>query len=133
MVNMASMFNSFGDIGAGGGFPAPGIPSGNTSPTSQSAPTPDTVNPAAPSVGAGGPLAMDPSTMQQMLSMMGGVGGATPAPTDMRPPEERFQVQLQVSCVCLFIFSSWCSGSPDLLFSLPMFPTVVYRSFNRTY
>lgn len=50
----------------------------------------------------------DPAAMQQMLGMLGGgpgVGGsgfggfgaAPAAPADTRPPEERFQVQLQVS------------------------------------
>ncbi|EKM61537.1 uncharacterized protein PHACADRAFT_190707 [Phanerochaete carnosa HHB-10118-sp] len=44
----------------------------------------------------------DPAAMQQMLGMLGGGGmgafggGVPPAsPVDTRPPEERFQVQLQ--------------------------------------
>ncbi|KAM5538368.1 hypothetical protein V8D89_007970 [Ganoderma adspersum] len=56
---------------------------------------------AAPPPPPGGML--DPTTMQQMLAAFGGGGagglagfGASPAPpADSRPPEERFQVQLQ--------------------------------------
>lgn len=50
----------------------------------------------------------DPAMMQQLMSAFGGQGGAglggglfstppAPPPTDARPPEERFQGQLQVS------------------------------------
>lgn len=49
---------------------------------------------------------LDPAAMQQMLGMLGGGAGGLPGmgafgvppatPTDTRPPEERFQVQLQV-------------------------------------
>lgn len=52
----------------------------------------------------------DPAAMQQMMNLLGGgglgaglggglggFGGAPAAPADSRPPEERFQVQLQVS------------------------------------
>jgi ubiquilin len=68
---------------------------------------------------AGNPLAMDPAAMQQMLSMMGGMGGGgmggmggeTPALADTRPPEERFQVQLQVSfgflCASISLSGIW--------------------------
>ena len=53
----------------------------------------------------------DPAMMQQMMAAFGGGGagglaafGAPPAaPADSRPPEERFQVQLQVR----FVFSSY--------------------------
>lgn len=47
--------------------------------------------------GAGQPPAMDPQLQQRMAAMFGLPGmGATPAaPADNRPPEERFQVQLQ--------------------------------------
>ena len=130
MFQMASMFNSFGSgpgagnpfggMGAGGGFPAPGIPNANVNPTSPPTTTPNTTNPAAPfnmfappaagaGTGAGGanPFGMDPAAMQQMLGMMG--GGGTPAPADTRPPEERFQVQLQV-CYAFSRFSR-CSGA----------------------
>ena len=64
-------------------------------------------NPASPgATGAGAPPfgAFDPAMMQQMMGAfggagpMGGFGGAAApaAPADTRPPEERFQVQLQV-------------------------------------
>ncbi|KAI0776334.1 hypothetical protein BD413DRAFT_528502 [Trametes elegans] len=64
---------------------------------------------AAPGLGAGGMF--DPAIMQQMLAALGGGAGgapnpfggfgglggfgAPPQPADTRPPEERFQVQLQ--------------------------------------
>ena len=51
---------------------------------------------------------LDPALMQQMLAAFGGGGGGglggfgSPlAPADSRPPEERFQVQLQVRLFCL--------------------------------
>lgn len=54
------------------------------------------------------PFSFDPAMMQQLMGGWGNQGGAglgsglfgtpaTPAPTDTRPPEERFQTQLQVS------------------------------------
>ncbi len=89
--------------------------------------TPNTTNPGAaanqgnnagsrlPGAAAGSPFGMmDPALMQQLLAMgplggggfggFGGFGGSSPSPAasvppaDARPPEERFQVQLQVSC-----------------------------------
>ena len=50
--------------------------------------------------------------MQQMMGMygndpfgrFGGAGAAPSAPADSRPPEERFQVQLQVRHVVLLRF-----------------------------
>ncbi|KAI8980627.1 hypothetical protein BD414DRAFT_492803 [Trametes punicea] len=67
---------------------------------------------AAPAPGLGGAGMFDPAVMQQMLAALGGAGGAgaanpfggmgglgafgaPPQPADTRPPEERFQVQLQ--------------------------------------
>lgn len=104
-------------------FQAPGMPSA-TSPPAQQNPsvpgaTPNTTNPGAapanqagsrlPGAGAGSPFGMmDPALMQQLLAMgpfggggFGGFGGSPPppaasaTPADARPPEERFQVQLQ--------------------------------------
>ncbi|OZJ02197.1 hypothetical protein BZG36_04755 [Bifiguratus adelaidae] len=40
------------------------------------------------------PFAFDPNMMQQMMAAFG-AGNPTSAPADTRPPEERFQVQLQ--------------------------------------
>ena len=48
---------------------------------------------------------LDPAMMQQLLALggpgggggLGGLFGAPPTPADTRPPEERFQVQLEVS------------------------------------
>ena len=104
-------------------FPAPGNP--NASSTTPSTTTPNTTSPTTPSPaanpfgmfgragGAGGnPFgAPDPALMQQLLGGggfggaggyggygapgAGGFGGAPAVPTDTRPPEERFQVQLQ--------------------------------------
>ncbi|KAJ7284941.1 hypothetical protein C8J57DRAFT_1119950, partial [Mycena rebaudengoi] len=54
--------------------------------------------PPAPAPAAGGGHApnqqMDPAMLYQLFGGAGGAG-ATPAPADPRPPEERFQVQLQ--------------------------------------
>ncbi|KAG2116306.1 hypothetical protein BD769DRAFT_1485851 [Suillus cothurnatus] len=116
---------AFGFPGVGGGtFPAPGTPSTapassapsnpSTSPTgTQPAPNPfaalfPPVPPAGAGTGAGAgtsPFGMfDPAALAQMQSAFGGGGGlggfggfgAPPAaPADSRPPEERFQVQLQ--------------------------------------
>jgi ubiquilin len=116
---------AFGFPGAGGGtFPAPGTPSTapassapsnpSTSPTgTQPAPNPfaalfPPVPPAGAGTGAGAgtsPFGMfDPAALAQMQTAFGGGGGlggfggfgAPPAaPADSRPPEERFQVQLQ--------------------------------------
>lgn len=110
----------FGGVGTGGGFPAPGIPNSNSNSNAPSTTSANTANPAAPfnmfapsvagaggEAAAGNPFAMDPAAVQQMLSMMGGMGGmggGTPAPTDTRPPEERFQVQLQVGHIIFFSF-----------------------------
>jgi hypothetical protein len=78
-----------------------------------------------PAAGAGNPLAMDPAAMQQMLSMMGGMGGGgmggmgveTPATADMRPPEERFQVHLQVSYSFLVLYFFRDSGGGGGVFN----------------
>ncbi|GLB34442.1 putative DUF2407 ubiquitin-like domain containing protein [Lyophyllum shimeji] len=93
-------------------FPAPGTPGAapSTTTTPATPPTP-AANPfslfggAGAGAGAGGanPFGMDPATMQQLMAGFGGFGGgagagfgAPPAaPADTRPPEERFQVQLQ--------------------------------------
>ena len=96
-------------------FPAPGVPGGTPSPASTTNPTSTTTPPGA---GATNPAAanplFNPALMQQFLAGGGfgapapganpwasafGGAGATPAapaaPADTRPPEERFQVQLQ--------------------------------------
>ncbi|KAJ2918753.1 hypothetical protein MD484_g1703, partial [Candolleomyces efflorescens] len=122
MMQMASMFQGGNGLGGPGmfgappaAFPAPGVPGG--APT-----TPSTTNPtstttpgagAATNPAAANPL-FNPALMQQLLAGGGGGfgapaanpwgmpfgagagAGATPAaPADARPPEERFQVQLQ--------------------------------------
>ncbi|KAJ8082806.1 hypothetical protein PM082_008662 [Marasmius tenuissimus] len=116
-----SPFDSFASGGGPGAFPAPGIPGGgatntanaNTTTGSTNTSTPGTgVNPASPPPN---PF-LNPAMMQQMMSAMGGAaggggggGGAAanpwgglggfgatpPPPADSRPPEERFQTQLQ--------------------------------------
>jgi len=99
------------------GFPAPGTPGGATSPTNppSTTPQPQGVMPFASMFGqgagaggaspgaAGAPGGFDPAIMQQLFGMgagnqFGAFGGAAApaAPADTRPPEERFQVQLQV-------------------------------------
>lgn len=127
MLQMASMFNGagggnpfgaspFGDGNIGGGFPAPGTPANASASAPGSPPTAAPFNMfGGPGLGAGAgappanPLGMNPAMMQQLLAGggpfgggMGGYGGvpaAPVAPADTRPPEERFQVQLQVSAV----------------------------------
>jgi ubiquilin len=99
-------------------FPAPGNPNANSA-TPSTTTSPTTTSPAAnpfgmfgAAGGAGGnPFGADPALMQQFLTGggfggaggfggysapgAGGFGGAPAVPTDTRPPEERFQVQLQ--------------------------------------
>jgi len=109
MLQMAAIFNPNGNPFApppSSGFPAPGTPGaapGTTTTTTPAASTP--AAPAAPfgmfGAGAGGaapnPFGMDPAMMQQFMAGFG--GGAAPAapmaPADTRPPEVRFEVQLQ--------------------------------------
>lgn len=105
-MQMASMFggNPMGQPGMFGApppmFPAPGVP--GQPPSSTQTP------PAAgsPPAAAAPPNPMfNPALMQQLLGGGGGFGGAPgaagwgggapAAPADTRPPEERFQVQLQ--------------------------------------
>ena len=113
MLQMASMMRGAGldplaaPIG-GSPFPSPGNPT--PSPTSNTATTPATPGggPAPSSTTptqnlfGQSPFGPDPSSLLQLLGAGGpGFGGASPfgsAPpsTDTRPPEERFQVQLQV-------------------------------------
>jgi len=107
-------FGGLPGAGAGGfgGFPAPGL-TGMTPPAPAALGSPTSAAPgAAPTPGAN-PM-FDPAMMQQMMSAFGGgspgtaganpfggenpfaaFGGAPAAPADSRPPEERFQVQLQ--------------------------------------
>lgn len=87
-------------------FPQPGQTTGAGAPTA-GVPTP------AGGVGAG-TGAVDPALIQQILGGLGagagggglpgfggagGFGATPPQPADSRPPEERFQVQLQVRCL----------------------------------
>lgn len=112
MIQMASLMRSAGvdPLGAplGGqaqsGFPAPGnpnAPQAANTPTSPAAPgtTPASAGTAPVPNLFGGPLG-DPSALMQLLGGAGGAGfgpglGAS-APPSGPPPEERFQVQLQV-------------------------------------
>ncbi|KAG7095354.1 hypothetical protein E1B28_006113 [Marasmius oreades] len=111
MFNMSAAMRGGGspfDAFAGGStetFPAPGVPGGTTggSNTTTFSTTPGATgaNTASPP----NPL-FNPAMMQQMMSAMGGspnsnpwsmggLGGFGSPPTDSRPPEERFQTQLQ--------------------------------------
>ncbi|EGN93572.1 hypothetical protein SERLA73DRAFT_97505 [Serpula lacrymans var. lacrymans S7.3] len=80
-------------------FPAFFPPFAPTSPPAAGAANAGT-NPANGGAGAP-PLGMfDPAMMQQLfagggMGGAGGFGGVPPTPSDARPPEERFQVQLQ--------------------------------------
>ncbi|KAF9269700.1 hypothetical protein L218DRAFT_976715 [Marasmius fiardii PR-910] len=114
MFNMSSAmrgggspFDAFAAAGGGGGaFPAPGVPAGggtaNTTPQAGST-TPGSTGANTASSSPPNPL-FNPALMQQMMNAMGGssnpwamggLGGFGSPPTDSRPPEERFQTQLQ--------------------------------------
>jgi ubiquilin len=104
--------NPFGAVGGAGGFPAPGTPGGTVSPVNPTAVSPPAQGMApfasmfGPGAGTGGAspagAGFDPAMMQQLFGMGAGAGNpfggsaATAPPADTRPPEERFQVQLQV-------------------------------------
>ncbi|KAJ3743565.1 hypothetical protein DFH05DRAFT_1551010 [Lentinula detonsa] len=122
MLRMSSMMQGAGTGGGMGGgmggglfgsapsFPAPGTPggasaTGTTPPANVNATSGTGTTPGSPnSAGASNPFGMfgNPAMMQQMQQMFGGGGfggmggfGAPTTPADSRPPEERFQVQLQ--------------------------------------
>ncbi|RPD69361.1 hypothetical protein L226DRAFT_539873 [Lentinus tigrinus ALCF2SS1-7] len=108
-------------------FPTPAAPAAGATGSGSGAAT---GTPGAEGAGgaAAAPPPFDPAMMQQMLAALGGAGagaggagagaanpfanpfamgglggfGSPPAPADSRPPEERFQVQLQVSLVFAF-------------------------------
>jgi ubiquilin len=104
--------NPFGAAGGAGGFPAPGTPGGTVSPVNPTAGSLPAQGMApfasmfGPGAGTGGAspagAGFDPAMMQQLFGMGAGAGNpfggsaATAPPADTRPPEERFQVQLQV-------------------------------------
>ena len=129
MMQMSAAMRGAGmGPGLGGGapsFPAPGVPSntastGATNPTSPTA----TTQPGEAGTGAGAGLP-NPALLQALMGanpFAGGLGGgfgggfggglgapgggfgafsAPSAPADTRPPEERFQVQLQVRGVAI--------------------------------
>lgn len=109
-------FGAFGGSGSGAQsfFPAPGTPSTGATPAStpstgqqqqqQRQPPPFSLfggTPQSPSPGIGANPFLNAALMQQILA--GGTGGGSfgagagilSTPADTRPPEERFQVQLQ--------------------------------------
>jgi ubiquilin len=103
MLQMSSMMNEMG--GGVGGFPAPGL-TGMTPPAATGPINPSSPNTAAPGT-VGAPPMFDPAMMQQLMGTFGGGGAAAGAgglfgagvpttPADSRPPEERFETQLQV-------------------------------------
>jgi len=110
MLQMASMMRGTGLdplAGSFGGptFAPPGNPNAPVAPNTASTPATPGGGPAAsvttpaPNPFGPNPFGMDPSVLSQILGAGGpGFGsGASPfgTPADTRPPEERFQVQLQ--------------------------------------
>ena len=84
----------------------------NANTTSQTPGTTGTTNPTGTTAGSPPPNPfLDPAMMQQLLALggpggpgggglgggLGGMFGSPPTPADTRPPEERFQTQLEVS------------------------------------
>ena len=81
----------------------------NANATSQTPNTTNTTNPTGATTGSPLPNPfLDPAMMQQLLAFggpggggggggLGGLFGAPTTPADTRPPEERFQTQLEVS------------------------------------
>jgi len=104
MMQMAQTLNPDALAGFGGGqssFPAPGNPNAHAGSTNTSTNTNTAPNPFAFGGAAGGTdgnNANQPNyfaALQQMQQAFGGAGATSPPPADSRPPEERFQVQLQ--------------------------------------
>lgn len=118
-ANLFAQAAGGGGAGAVGSPPLGGAPGANpfASLFGAGAPGAGGASPTSPNAGANPFGMVDPNLMQQMFGGFGGGagaggfgggfgGGAPAAPADSRPPEERFQVQLQVR----FIFFS-CSLS----------------------
>lgn len=125
MMHEGGAGGGFPAPGNPGGFPAPGMPGNAPNDAGSPAPGSPAANPPFASMfganggttgGAGGAGGFDPAIMQQLFGMGAGAGGggaasdgapnpfgaaANPfgtfggAPADTRPPEERFQLQLQ--------------------------------------
>ena len=101
------MGGGMGGLGGFGGAANPTVtpnPTANTNTTTQTPSTPGTTNTTGTTPGSPPPNPFsDPAMMQQLMSAFGAPGaggglfGAPTAPADTRPPEERFQTQLQVS------------------------------------
>jgi len=104
---MGEGLGGLGSLGGLGGTANPTtVPNqpANANATSQTPGTTGTTNPTGTT--AGSPLPnpfLDPAMMQQLLALggpgggggLGGLLGTPPAPADARPPEERFQTQLE--------------------------------------
>lgn len=99
MMQMASMMRSAGldPLAAPLGGSTP-VAQGNPSAPSASNTTSTTTTPIGGMAPGGMPQAPNPfgTDPSSLLQLLGGVGGVSPS-IDARPPEERFQVQLQVS------------------------------------
>jgi ubiquilin len=83
--------------GMGGANPLGSFPTQSPAAAAGNANTPSATG-TQPNATPGSGLGLDPAMLQQMMQSLGGGGGgfgAPAAPQDTRPPEERFQVQLQ--------------------------------------
>ena len=105
------MGGGLGSLGGFGGLAnstaTPDLAANTNNPGQTRSPTDTTNTQGTTGLPPPNPL-LDPGMMQQFIGAFGTQGGAglggglfgtptTPAPTDTRPPEERFQDQLQVS------------------------------------
>ena len=103
---MGGGLDGLGGLGGFGGAAnpiTPPNPTTDTSTTDQTQSTAGTVNTPGTTTGSPPPNPLfDPAMMQQLMGTFGAPGGgglfgAPAAPADTRPPEERFQTQLEVS------------------------------------
>ena len=102
-MNMANVMRDFQVPGSNNSsqpsYPTPGIPRQTpsmTNPRTSTFPSNTAPNNSTSASIPPNPFALNPALMQQVLSRGLGGAGSMPSLADSRPPEERYQVQLQV-------------------------------------